>query len=112
MRDVSEATRRIALDGRNGETYHIATERMVTIRDLVAMILQGLGRDFAETVDMAPERPGKDQAYRLDSGKLRRELGWRDEVPLEQGIAACVAWAERYRDHLLAMPSWNYEHRP
>ncbi len=112
MRDVSEATLKIALDGRDGETYHIATERMVSIRDLVTMILRGLGRDFADTVELAPERPGKDQAYRLDSGKLRRALGWSDAVTLEQGIAECVAWAEGHRDHLLAMPSWNYEHRP
>ncbi len=112
MRDVSEATLRIALEGRLGETYHISTDRMVSIRDLVAMILQGLGKDFDASVDIAPDRPGKDQAYMLDSAKLRTELGWRDTVSLEQGIAECVAWAERYRDHLLSMPSWDYEHKP
>lgn len=112
MRDVSEATLRIALDGRNGETYHIATPRMVSIRDLVALILARLGRDFDAAVAPAPERPGKDQAYRLDSGKLRRELGWTDTVALEDGIAECADWAERHRAHLLAMPHWNYEHRP
>lgn len=112
MRDVSEATLRIALAGRIGETYHISTERMVSIRDLVAMILGRLGRDFDACVEIAPERPGKDQAYMLDSAKLRGELGWRDTVALEDGIAECVAWAERFRDHLLSMPSWDYEHKP
>lgn len=112
MRDVSEATLRIALAGKVGETYHIATERMVSIRELVAMILARLGKDFDACVEIAPERPGKDQAYRLDSTKLRSELGWRDTVALEDGIAECVAWAERLRDHLLSMPSWDYEHKP
>jgi len=112
MKDVSEATTRIALDGRVGETYHISTDRMVSIRDLVAMILTGLGKDFDSSVEIAPERAGKDQAYMLDSSKLRSELGWRDRVTLEAGIAECVAWAERFRDHLLAMPSWDYEHKP
>jgi len=32
-RDVADATWRVALDGRPGETYHISTERRVTIRD-------------------------------------------------------------------------------
>lgn len=112
MRDVSEATLRIALGGTVGETYHISTERMVSIRELVAMILERLGKEFDACVEIAPERPGKDQAYRLDSTKLRSELGWRDTVALEDGIAECVAWAERFRDHLLSMPSWDYEHKP
>lgn len=112
MRDVSDATLRIALAGKVGETYHISTERMVSIRDLVAMILARLGKDFDACVEIAPERPGKDQAYMLDSTKLRSELGWRDTVALEDGIAECVAWAERFRDHLLSMKSWDYEHKP
>jgi dTDP-glucose 4,6-dehydratase len=112
MQDVSAATLAIALDGKLGETYHISTDRLVSIRALVEMIIAGLGKDFSECVDVVPERPGKDQAYMLDSSKLRRELGWADRVTLEQGIAECVAWAERYRDHLLAMPSWDYEHKP
>jgi dTDP-glucose 4,6-dehydratase len=112
MRDVSEATLRIALGGTLGETYHISTERMVSIRELVAMILERLGKEFDACVEIAPERPGKDQAYMLDSTKLRTELGWRDTVALEGGIAECVAWAERFRDHLLSMPSWDYEHKP
>lgn len=112
MRDVSEATLRIALEGRVGETYHISTDRMVSIRELVAMILERLGKEFDACVEIAPERPGKDQAYMLDSTKLRSELGWRDAVGLEDGIAECVAWAERFRDHLLSMKSWDYEHKP
>jgi dTDP-glucose 4,6-dehydratase len=112
MQDVSAATLAIALDGKVGETYHISTDRMVSIRQLVEMIISGLGKDFHQCVDVAPERAGKDQAYMLESSKLRRELGWSDRVTLEQGIAECVAWADRFRDHLLAMPSWDYEHKP
>ena len=112
MQDVSAATLRIALDGVVGETYHISTDRMVSIRELVEMILSSLGKDFASGVEIVPERPGKDQAYMLDSSKLRATLGWRDEIELEAGIAECVAWAERFRDHLLTMLSWDYQHKP
>jgi len=112
MRDVSEATLRIALAGQVGHTYHISTPRTLSIRELVAMILERLGKDFDDCVAIVPERPGKDQAYMLDSTKLRTELGWRDMVSLEDGIAECIAWAERFRDHLLSMKSWDYEHKP
>lgn len=111
MSDVSDATLRIALQGRPGETYHISTDRMVSIRELVEMILARLGKDFASSVEMAPERPGKDTAYRLDSTKLRDELGWADKLTLEQGIDDTLAWARRFEHELMGM-SWDYRHKP
>ena len=110
MTDVSDATLRIATDGQVGQTYHISTDRMVSIRELVEMILARLGRDFDASVEMAPERPGKDTAYMLDSSKLRSELGWSDKVSLEQGIDDTVAWARRFQDQLMAIP-WDYQHK-
>ena len=110
MTDVSDATLRVATDGQVGQTYHISTDRMVSIRELVEMILARLGRDFDASVEMAPERPGKDTAYMLDSSKLRSELGWSDKVSLEQGIDDTVAWARRFQDQLMAIP-WDYQHK-
>jgi dTDP-glucose 4,6-dehydratase len=110
MDDVSDAMLRITERGTLGETYHIATERVVTIRALVEMICERLGVRFSDHVEMVGERLGKDAAYRLDSAKLRRELGWRDEVTLEQGIAQTQAWMDRFFDELKAMPL-DYIHK-
>lgn len=110
MRDVAAATLAIALRGRIGDTYHISTARLVSIRELVEMILTRLGKAFSAAVDIVDERPGKDTAYRLDSTKLRDELGWRDLVPLEQGIEETIAWAERFKDDLPNLPS-RYVHK-
>lgn len=111
MGDVADATLRIALEGKVGETYHISTERMISIRDLVAMILVRLGRTFEECVEIGPERPGKDTSYQLASSKLRQELGWSDRASLEQGIDEVVTWAERYRAVLPGLPD-RYVHHP
>lgn len=111
MKDVADATLKVALQGRNGETYHVSTNRMISVRELVAMILTRLGKDFASTVEIVGERPGKDTAYMLDSSKLRSELSWADLIPLEQGIDETVAWAQKFRDDLIRVP-WNYEHKP
>jgi dTDP-glucose 4,6-dehydratase len=111
MKDVSDATLRIAREGRIGESYHISTDRMVSIRELVEIILERLGRSFDESVDIAPDRPGKDTAYMLDSSKLRGEFAWSDKVTLERGIEATIAWAERYKEVLVQLP-WDYEHKP
>jgi dTDP-glucose 4,6-dehydratase len=46
---------------------------------------------------IVPDRPGHDRRYLLDSSRLRDELGWRDEIPFEQGLAETVHWYEANR---------------
>lgn len=111
MRDVSDATLKIALKGTLGETYHISGYEVVTIRRLVEIILGRLGRKFEDCVDLGPERLGKDAAYMLDSSKLRTELGWKDEISLEAGVDSVIAWAMRFEKELSALPS-SYIHKP
>lgn len=111
MRDVADATLRIARGGRPGECYHISGYELVSIRDLVQLILTRLGRPFEECVEIGPDRPGKDSAYMLDSVKLRTELGWRDRIPLAEGVDEVIAWTERFRDDLPSLPM-AYEHKP
>lgn len=111
MRDVSDATLKIALKGKIGDTYHISGYELVTIRKLVEIILAKMGRAFDECVELGPERPGKDAAYMLDSAKLREELGWKDEIPLEAGVEDVLAWARRFEKELPNLPS-TYIHKP
>ena len=110
MADVSDATLKIAQHGTPGETYHISGYELVSIRTLVEMILQRLGRRFEDCVEIGPERPGKDTAYTLDSMKVRTQLGWRDTISLAQGIDDVIAWAERFGDELAKLPA-KYEHK-
>ena len=109
--DTAAATLKIALEGRLGETYHISGTRPVTIRDLVKVILERMGKEFDACVEIGPERQGKDSAYLLSSEKLRRKLGWTDEISLEHGIDTTIAWAQRFRDVLPSLPM-SYEHKP
>jgi dTDP-glucose 4,6-dehydratase len=111
MTDVSDATLRIARTGRLGETYHISGYELVSIRALVEMILNRLGKSFDECVEIGPERAGKDTAYTLDSLKLRTELGWRDTISLQQGVDDVIAWAKRFSEDMTKLPS-KYEHKP
>ncbi len=111
MRDVADATLRIAMNGRLGECYHISGYELVSIRQLVETILTRLDRRFEDCVEIGPERPGKDTSYTLDSFKLRSELGWRDRLSLVEGIDDVVAWAERFRDAMPGLPA-KYEHKP
>ncbi len=110
IRDVSDATARIMRDGIPGEAYHISTSRIISVRDLVQMICKKMKVRFEDCVEVAGERLGKDAAYRLDSAKLRKQLGWEDRITLEQGINETIAWVDRWLDDLKSQP-FNYVHK-
>ena len=111
MDDVSDATLKIALNGTVGNTYHISGYELVTIRHLVEMILEKLGKSFEDCVELGPERPGKDAAYMLDSFKLRTELGWQDRISLSDGLDSVITWAERFSGEMKNLPA-TYVHKP
>jgi len=109
--DVSRATMTIALKAPIGETYHISTTEIVSIRELTERICARVGVDFATAVTVTEERQGKDQAYLLDSTKLRSSLGWEPHIRLDEGLDQCHAWVRDNLDVLKALPN-AYVHKP
>lgn len=110
MRDVSDATWKITQHGTNGDTYHISTDEVISIKDLVAKICTKLGARFEDHVEIVGERLGKDSAYHLDSSKVRTELGWADRIKLNTGIDECITWVQRNLEDLRNEPM-NYIHK-
>jgi dTDP-glucose 4,6-dehydratase len=111
IRDVCDATYKIMQHGRNGDTYHISTSEVVSIRALVECICRKLEVKFEDHVEMVGERMGKDSAYHLDSTKLRTELAWQDHIALEQGLDECIAWVQSNLKILKTQP-FDYQHTP
>jgi dTDP-glucose 4,6-dehydratase len=111
MNDVSSATWRIATEAPPGETYHISTPEIVTIREVVDRICRKLGVRFEDSVEVVGERLGKDAAYLLDSGKLRTTLGWEDRIKLDAGLDDCIAWVRSNFEDLRRQP-FDYVHKP
>ena len=109
--DVSKATWKIAQVGKIGETFHISTDRIIAIKDLVLLMCEKLNAPFEKHVKVVGERLGKDGAYWLKSEKLRFELSWADTISLEQGLDETLAWA---RDNLaeLSKQPMQYIHKP
>jgi dTDP-glucose 4,6-dehydratase len=111
MADVSDATWKIMQNGHNGDTYHISTSEVVSIRELVKRICAKLNVSFEDHVEMVGERMGKDSAYHLDSNKVRTELGWTDRIALDQGLDECIAWVRNNFEPLKAS-NYDYTHKP
>jgi len=111
MQDVSDATWKIMQKGQDGNTYHISTNEVISIRELVERICFKLGVKFEDHVEFVGERAGKDAAYHLDSTKLRTELGWQDRINLDQGLDECIAWVKSNFEALKVQPL-DYQHKP
>jgi dTDP-glucose 4,6-dehydratase len=103
--DVNSALDQIVSSGVIGETYHISTEELVTISDLVQRITARLSVNFSDLIELTPDRPGKDFAYQLDSEKIRTELMWSDKVSLDDGIERTISWVKSNLSALQNMPT-------
>ena len=96
--NVEDHCRALALvlqRGRDGEVYNIGGGNTEPNLAMLRRILRAL--DKPESL-MKPvkDRPGHDRRYALDCSKIKAELGWSPQVPLETGVQKTIAW---YREH-------------
>jgi dTDP-glucose 4,6-dehydratase len=77
--------------GRIGETYNVGSGVERSIEEIADAVLELTGKpDSLKSI--VPDRPGHDRRYLLDSGKLRRELGWKPDIDFADGMRETVAW--------------------
>jgi dTDP-glucose 4,6-dehydratase len=110
IRDVAEATLDIADKASPPNAFHLSTDHHVSIRNLVELICIKMDADFEKLVEVSPDRPGKDDAYLLDSSKVKKEFNWTPEVSLEDGIEETISWVQNNFDELIKEPM-EYLHK-
>ncbi|HEX7311671.1 MAG TPA: dTDP-glucose 4,6-dehydratase [Gaiellaceae bacterium] len=96
VRDHCRAIEHVLTAGKIGETYNVGSGLERSIEEIADAVLQLTGKP-SSLKTIVPDRPGHDRRYLLDSSRLRDELGWRDEIPFEEGLAETVRWYEANR---------------
>jgi dTDP-glucose 4,6-dehydratase len=77
--------------GKIGEVYNIGGSHVEENLAMAHRLLHLTGKPQS-LLSYVADRPGHDRRYALDSMKIETELGWKREVPLEQGIRQTIQW--------------------
>lgn len=70
--------------------YNLSTQTQTSLRELVSVLSNVAGRKIIPKY--AAERPGDIYKSMLSNGRARRGLGWKPEVPLEEGLRRTFAY--------------------
>ncbi len=98
--DASRVVSRLVdrIPGDNGrapaQLYNVGNHHPEELMRVVALLEKELGR--AAVKDILPMQPGDVSETFADVGDLTRDIGFRPETPIEDGIRGFVAW---YRDY-------------
>jgi UDP-glucose 4-epimerase len=81
--------------------YNVASGCETSLLALAVALLDAMGSDLA--VEFGPERKVNGVARRLaDTAAAARDLGFRAEMPLEEGLRRLVAWWRPLREEIAA----------
>ena len=98
VRDHSRAVWEILTRGALGETYLVSAGSEKSNLEVMRAILSAMGKEPGD-FDWVRDRPGHDRRYALDSGKLRRELGWEPvHADFDRGLEKTIEWYRAHED--------------
>ncbi|WP_242902263.1 GDP-mannose 4,6-dehydratase [Actinomadura terrae] len=77
-----------------GELFNSGTGQEISMGRLARTIADLMGAETEFRSESARERPARSEVMRLvcDSGRLRRDTGWRPRYTLEEGLKDTIEW--------------------
>ena len=99
VEDHADALLLVVGQGQVGRSYNIGGENERTNLQLVQTICTILDRlkprrsgKYADLITFVTDRPGHDARYAIDPSRIRKELGWRPSISVEEGLERTVRW--------------------
>jgi len=77
--------------GKIGEVYNIGGRDIVENLALARKVLQWIGKPDT-LLSYVTDRPGHDRRYALRCDKMEKDLNWKPEVPLDEGLRKTIDW--------------------
>jgi dTDP-glucose 4,6-dehydratase len=93
--------------GRIGEVYNIGGTDVEENLTMARRLLRATGQP--ETLlSYVKDRPGHDRRYALDCKKMERELGWKPQITLEEGLRQTIDWYKSNQAWLAGVRKGDY----
>ena len=102
VEDHARALRLVLEKGIPGEVYNIGghnEKQNIEVVKTICAILDELVPErpngiaqYEDLIAYVTDRPGHDQRYAIDAGKIERELGWTPRETFESGIKKTIQW--------------------
>ena len=99
VEDHARALFKVVCEGVVGETYNIGGHNEKTNIDVVKSICTLLDElvpssrgSYSKQITYVKDRPGHDQRYAIDAGKIKRELDWIPKETFDTGLRKTVVW--------------------
>jgi len=116
VRDHSAALWTVLQNGTVGETYNIGgnceIENLRLVEQICEIMDSMAGLDFKcsrkELITFVTDRPGHDRRYAIDASKIRNELRWTPETPIETGLRETIEWYVSNRQWVERVQSGEY----
>lgn len=74
---------------------------VLSLLELIEMLERRLGKKIP--LKWQDWRPGDQRAYVSDIRKLERELGWKPEIGVEEGVSQLIGWVDEVKDVFVEM---------
>ncbi len=102
--DLNAALELVINKGRVGDTFNVGPNEPISMHGIVLEICKQMKKNPDEYIEFRQGRVGEDRKYWIDSQKIKKELGWKQEISFEQGISKMIDWVKQYKDDLINCP--------
>lgn len=92
VRDTVRAYRLILERGTLGQPYNVCSGRAIAVRDLLDMMLARATVPITVKTDPARYRPNDVPLVVGDPSRIREELGWTAQIPLDRAVDDLLAY--------------------
>lgn len=101
--------------GKTGENYNVGGFNEWKNIDLIKLLCQIMDKKLERSpgtseklITYVKDRPGHDQRYAIDAGKINKELGWKPSVTFEEGLEKTIDWYLASQEWISHVTSGDY----
>jgi len=110
INDASDATFKICVKGKLGQTYHISNNQIISIKNVLKKISLISNVKLENLIKITKDRIGKDGNYHLNNKKLRNNIKWKPKTSLKKGLIETLKWIDENLK-VLKKEKFNYIHK-